>query len=135
MDMVQICDYSSLIFAGNTTVLLVLSLTTDYWEYRSFDQEKVTKHVKISKDAKLVTPYDTESYFQLRTVQKEIVDSHEFEEKELLLYHPPLFVRKRFIGAQNRSGHMRKYMRNVLHEMTLFLQYGNLFRDCDELEG
>lgn len=132
--MVSVCDYSSLIFAGNLTVLMILSLTTDYWEYRTFDRDKILKHMKTIHSVKVVVPRDTESYIQLWTEEVEIALLTDVHVPEQLLYHPPLFVRTVFATVRNASS-SEAWLFQIRHEITLFLQHGNLFRDCDELEG
>ena len=149
--MVHICDYSSLIFAGNTAILLILSLITDYWEYRTFDQDKVFQRAKQSRSVEFIKPRDTESYIQLRAATTENMVRRDFSASRQLLYHPPLFVRTVYtVLVRNGSSRVSVNISDgsslsgdvsdnvtcdVQHEITLFLQHGNLFRDCDELEG
>ena len=44
--MLDILQYSTIILAGNLTVLLVISLATDYWEYRGFNKEEIEAKIK-----------------------------------------------------------------------------------------
>ncbi len=39
----RICQYSTIIFAGNVVVLIIVSITTDYWEFRGFDLKSIRK--------------------------------------------------------------------------------------------
>ena len=64
----QICDYSSLIFALNTTVLLIVALTTDYWEYRGLDMNRIKPKLLELRDVTLFVPFDTTSYLQVTGV-------------------------------------------------------------------
>ncbi|XP_052231386.1 uncharacterized protein LOC127844862 [Dreissena polymorpha] len=56
-----ICDNGGIIFVGNTTVLLIIALTTDYWEYRevvrariglNFSRPRNCLYVLFSEDSK-----------------------------------------------------------------------------------
>ncbi|KAL3856765.1 hypothetical protein ACJMK2_011485 [Sinanodonta woodiana] len=138
--MVQICDYSSLIFAGNITVLLILALATDYWEYRSFDKDKVIQEVSEMNDTFILEPTDTKSYFQIRYICSRKADSGQRLGLTLSesLYHPPIFV-KIYRESVNITSDPPKTpggsLPYVQYEMEIFLQYGNLFRDCDDLES
>ena len=51
----RICQYSTIIFAGNVVVLIIVSVATDYWEYRGFELKKIQKEIgevkKVHKTA------------------------------------------------------------------------------------
>lgn len=141
--MVKICNYSSLIFAGNVTVLLIVSMTTDYWEYRGFNSTLLNSTLHKIKNAEIMVPRDTKSYIQLWYKRKHIdnVDNEEEEEPLLhqeTLYQPPIFVSNFF---KNDNTHIQQKKSSVITSnleggmVVLFQQYGNLFRDCDALEG
>ena len=141
--MVKICNYSSLIFAGNVTVLLIVSMTTDYWEYRGFNSTLLNSTLHKIKNAEIMVPRDTKSYIQLWYKRKQIdsVDNEEEEEPLLhqeTLYQPPIFVSNFF---KNDNTHIQQKKSSVITSnleggmVVLFQQYGNLFRDCDALEG
>lgn len=62
--------------------------------------------------------------------------------KKEILYQPPILVENYFVVAQNQSNisddtqHSADIHSDMLAGMVvLFKQYGNLFRDCDALEG
>lgn len=130
----RICDYSSLIFTGNTTVLLIVALTTDYWEYRNFDRERILKMITESGGTKIILPFDTDSYFQIKV--KSNSTSVETEPRKINLvkyeafYHGPLFLIRRFYQHLDENVTQMEEL-----ELNLFEEYGNLFRDCDSLEG
>ncbi|XP_052799273.1 uncharacterized protein LOC128230887 [Mya arenaria] len=137
----QICDYSSLIFVGNTTVLLILALTTDYWEYRKFNIGQVVTSLAATNEARVEVPVDTNSYIQIRTFKNisqntSAITSDPFSES---VYHAPAFMVKRTVwGGKSERGNQSKDTHHsfiqIRHEINIFQQYGNLFRDCDDLE-
>ena len=51
----RICQYSTIIFAGNVAVLIIVSVATDYWEYRGFKLRDIEKEIgrvkKVHKTA------------------------------------------------------------------------------------
>jgi hypothetical protein len=140
--MVKICNYSSLIFAGNVTVLLIVSMTTDYWEYRGFNSTLLNSTLHKIKNAEIMVPRDTKSYIQVWYKRKHIDRVDNEEEEPLLhqetLYQPPIFVSNFF---KNDKTHLQQKKSSVITSnleggmVVLFQQYGNLFRDCDALEG
>lgn len=146
--MVQICNYSSLIFAGNVTVLLIVSMTTDYWEYRGFNSTMLNISLFGANNTELMRPADTNSYMELWYKRKFVYNTMARYHNETL-YEPPIFARNFFHkhgqGKTNnttpklpglnymRSGNIHEHMKAGV--VILFQQYGNLFRDCDALEG
>ncbi|XP_063446230.1 uncharacterized protein LOC134725893 isoform X1 [Mytilus trossulus] len=141
--MVKICNYSSLIFAGNVTVLLIISMTTDYWEYRGFNSTLLNSTLFQTKNAEIMLPRDTKSYTLLWYKRKNIKKFNN-EKKSLLqqetLYQPPIFVSNFFrLDTENTS--MQKQKSSIITSeleggmVVLFQEYGNLFRDCDALEA
>lgn len=134
----QICNYSSLIFAGNVTVLLMVSMTTDYWEYRSFNQTMLKQHLHKANQTEFDEPVDTNSYLSL-WYKRKLLPTHKDLVKKEILYQPPILVENYFSVSQNIS-HGTKHSADIHSDMlagmvVLFKQYGNLFRDCDALEG
>lgn len=134
--MAKICDYSSLIFTGNITVLLIVAMTTDYWEYRGFDFKRLIKDISSFNATKLIVPTDTDSYIQLKYESKQ---SKALSQLRLsVLYQPPVILQKYFYleddKHKNSSNEARKEILATTN-VILFVQYGNLFRDCEALEG
>lgn len=134
----QICNYSSLIFAGNVTVLLMVSMTTDYWEYRSFNQTMLKQTLHKANQTEFIEPLDTNSYVSL-WYKRNLLTSQRDSVKKEILYQPPILVENYFVVAQNITDdtqHSADIHSDMLAGMVvLFKQYGNLFRDCDALEG
>ena len=138
--MVQICNYSSLIFAGNITVLLIVSMTTDYWEHRAFNRTMINQTLFHANFTQIKLPPDTKSYFIIwykKSLLKAPVNQYTVE----TLYQPPMLARNYFqINENISSGNGQKHSANIHSTLVagmvvLFEQYGNLFRDCDALEG
>lgn len=149
--MVQICNYSSLIFAGNVTVLLIVSMTTDYWEYRGFNTTALNLTLAGVNHTELLRPADTTSYIKIWYKRKYVFSTIGKYPNETL-YEPPIFATNFFPGqtskahpmmstnmsktspqTQKRSSDIHSDLKAGM--MVLFWQYGNLFRDCDALEG
>jgi hypothetical protein len=135
----QICNYSSLIFAGNITVLLIVSMTTDYWEYRSFNQTMLNETLYMANQTEFDEPIDTDSYVSLWYKRKMLPKRKDSFKKEVL-YQPPILVENYFSVTTNISESPEKKSADIHSDMlagmvVLFEQYGNLFRDCDALEG
>lgn len=142
--MVKICNYSSLIFAGNVTVLLIVSMTTDYWEYRGFNSTLLNLTLFHTKSVEIMLPPDTKSYVLLWYKRKNVHtvnDKHGLALQKETLYEPPIYVKNYFrsdIVNDNDNENMQSAMISSNLEagmIVLFQEYGNLFRDCDALEG
>jgi hypothetical protein len=137
----KICDYSSLIFTGNTCVLLILALTTDYWEYRTFDRKKILQMIQELKWTTVFLPFDTDSYFQINllpNVTGKYSPARFSQVKTEAFYHAPLFLVRRYFQLPGNNTNMLTTNNKVEfeeYELDMFEQYGNLFRDCDSLEG
>ncbi|XP_062607951.1 uncharacterized protein LOC134269761 [Saccostrea cucullata] len=134
----QICNYSSLIFAGNVTVLLIVSMTTDYWEYRSFNQTMLKETLHKANQTEFDQPVDTNSYMSLWYKRKMLPILRDSVKKEIL-YQPPVLVENFFSVTKNISDSNKEKSADIHSNMlaglvVLFEQYGNLFRDCDALE-
>ena len=147
----RICQYSTIIFAGNVTVLLIVAITTDYWEHRGFDRKEIVNRIGSTNRTQVVFPPDTDSYFMIRynritrgNVHPEPADILRGNET---VYQPPAIVHKHFawhfenitvVNATNSTPaeyEIRRVKIPTHDAIVLFEQYGNLFRDCDDLEG
>jgi hypothetical protein len=146
----RICQYSTIIFAGNVSVLLIVAISTDYWEYRGFHLASIEPVLKMSNRTRLIYPADTDSYVLVRYLRDADADRGTLHphSANLTIYQPPGLLRKYYreyevrkrvtyvSGGNNvtveRVERIRHRSQDVL---ALFLQYGNLFRDCDNLEG
>lgn len=151
-----ICDNGGIIFVGNTTVLLIIALMTDYWEYRGIDRDQVINAIETNNlKTEVVLPFDTNSYIQIRTfsnrTENRTIENFDYCIDTCFSYHAPVFVVKHLLSVMSnktsdynsdekesimqRTDHFNAS--NVLwkHEINLFNQYGNLFRDCDDIEG
>lgn len=133
--MVQVCNYSSLIFAGNVTLLLIVSMSTDYWEYRQFNSTMLNQSLSKTNNIEIVKPSDTSSYMELWYRRRKYVGSRKFIYQVDTLYQPPILAKNYFL-----QNYWHKFSRNMttppdVVTVYLFTQYGNLFRDCDALEG
>lgn len=136
--MVSICKYSTLIFAGNVTVLLIVSMSTDYWEYRGFDMDSLNKTLRRSNTTTVIIPKDTRSYIKIHHVRtKRTNNPAEAYPFNVTMYQPPILVHKYY--SHNISQLPPDTLDNsswaAETTIILFVQYGNLFRDCDNLEG
>lgn len=158
----RICQYSTIIFAGNVSVLLIVAISTDYWEYRGFKTEElIPKLKKMHTRLKLFFPKDTNSYFVVKyywdppPVKTSIFATTPIPKKEeivanytLVYYQPPVVLMKKieefietefsqqFDGKNNITvGTPVRKKRSVEDSLVLYVQYTNLFRECDILEG
>ncbi len=142
-----------IILASNICVLLIVSVTTDYWEYRGFQQKEIETKVKRCQphnSTTLIDPGDTDSYLQIQYYwnprakrQKKPAGT-----KKVLHYQPPALVYK-YYYVRNHTFNVTYYDKddNYTEQITetrihrwqdtiiLYVQYGNLFRECDSLEG
>ncbi|KAL5018311.1 hypothetical protein ScPMuIL_004033 [Solemya velum] len=110
-------------------------MTTDYWEYRGFDFKRLIKDISSFNATKLIVPTDTDSYIQLKYESKQ---SKALSQLRLsVLYQPPVILQKYFYleddKHKNSSNEARKEILATTN-VILFVQYGNLFRDCEALE-
>ncbi|XP_064621855.1 uncharacterized protein LOC135484382 [Lineus longissimus] len=134
----RICQYSVIILVGNLVVLQIVAIATDYWEYRSFNIQEILPKLKKSNLTKIHDPIDTSSYISIyylhddhakvANVGKYIGNNSD--------YQPPAYIRRFFqprIVTTNTSTEVR--LKEVIDLVVLFEQYGNLFRDCDNLEA
>jgi len=150
----RVCQYSTIIFAGNVVVLILVALSTDYWRYHGFLENKtvrakLVKALEKNDRTKLIIPHDTDTYVIIRYFWQE--DQMEtplptYAANETY-YQPPLLLKRYkkdyeelyhslvFNGTHNTS---KLLTRQVTHwsqdTLVVFLQYTNLFRDCDDLE-
>ncbi|CAH1795517.1 unnamed protein product [Owenia fusiformis] len=159
----RLCQYSTIIFAGNITVLLIVAISTDYWEHRYFDfsiiNETVSKQRQIKADNKtmLLQPRDTRSYFYINYSRVRLHHPTTGLENGST-YEPPAYMTKVVVDCDAptteapqvvfpiRTTHAtilngtnvtapEPQWRNETGSIYFFSQYGNLFRDCDDLEG
>ena len=146
----RICQYSTIIFSSNVAVLLIVSVITDYWEYRGFDLDRIVSSIEPTNRTAVTDPGDTNSYIEINyywdlTARRRPPPPGI---QKVTHYQSPALVYKYFYletYAVNRSRYDR--CGNVTEEVTLthvhrwqdiivlYTQYGNLFRECDSLEG
>jgi len=134
----EICGHGGLIFVANTTVLLFLALMTDYWEYRTFNVDVVLRTLMKDKSIEVEVPFDTNSYVRIkiesntsfRGVQSKKSNTTTIRNR---MYQAPAFLVKSTEQKDNNSGTNMSNIRVIL-EISIFKQYGNLFRDCDDVE-
>ena len=136
-------------------MLLIVAITTDYWEYRGFNRDTINKTFtnmakKLGRKPRVTfyQPEDTKSYI---TVSHFSVKEPAYEDQVVVgetvenvtEYQPPAFLTRTVvynvtynatygnvtIPGPIKEEKTRKYV------IVLFEQYGNLFRDCDSLEG
>ena len=164
----KVCQYSTVIFAGNVSVLIIVAVMTDYWEYRDYNTGLImdTLHQKpesghrdpADTDTKVWTPEDTESYIMVTHLWSSTIKSsarhNDAVSKYSKLnsftntsyYEPPALLHKQIWLAPphtntshrlhlNRSVTSHRRTLRTKDKLVLFVQYGNLFRDCDDLEG
>ena len=143
----RICQYSTIIFAGNMSVLLFVSIITDYWEYRGFDVDFLLAQIPNTNMTKVYSSSTSNTYFRLRQNYK----SGGARASELMTseyYQPPALVTKEyyftnasferiiFNGTDNVTEVYWELKRVAFRDsVVLFVEYGNLFRNCDDLEG
>ena len=138
----NICQYSTIILSGNLTVLLIVSVTTDYWEYRSFNRTALLKTLLSLKNARVIQPRDTKSYVSLDYLLA-FRSNEAFDKANLtrrLHYEPPVYAKlSSFRKTVSNCSVVDVDSTEPECQARLFLvffeQYGNLYRDCDSLEG
>lgn len=143
----RVCQYSTIIFAGNVVVLIVVALATDYWRYHSFQTESLLKKLEKADNTAMIVPEDTATYIAIRYFWEPGMSSSPMPTlpANYTYYQPPLLL-KRYHRTVNES--QRVKVANDSHEIRwhatdrrsqdvlyIFLQYTNLFRDCDDLES
>lgn len=129
--MVNLCDYSTVIYAGNVSVLLVIAICTNYWSYREFYNGKIEELIKSSNQTQLEKPYDTSTYLLIR---KTFHDRSAYSTRlpslteRISIYQPPIIIYKLFEPFLNTT-------RLIELDIVVFSHYGNLYKDCDNLES
>lgn len=149
----RVCKYSTILFAGNVTVLIVAAITTDYWQHRSFDFDLLIKkidernansrlkhqrllphHVHTNR-TKHSRPVATDSYLILHHRYIDDIDPvhpllfHTVAANFSVHYEPPILLQQHFIFSSSGQ-------KTVLSDkIYLFREYGSLFRDCLAIEG
>jgi hypothetical protein len=134
----KICQYSVIILVGNLVVLQIVAIATDYWEYRSFNIDKIKPMLEKSNRTKIDDPKDTSSYIAISYLHD---DHAKFSNVDKYIgnktdYQSPAYIRRFYqpqIVRTNVSTDV--VLKEVMDLVVLFEQYGNLFRDCDNLEG
>ena len=157
----RVCQYSTIIFAGNVSVLLLVSVMTDYWEYRGFKEDYIISNLPRFNGTEITYLEHTNTCFILH---------HKWYNKthprlkiprdnltRVTYFQPPAILHKYFyfnetvehrydvtaaVGAGGATGlHNVSRAVNVTRKMpyddylVLYREYGNLFRNCDDLEG
>lgn len=137
---------SSLIYTINVTILLIIAISTDYWEYRGFDFVHLFRVVSTSNRTKIIVPRDTNSYLQILYFYPNHFPNSQTAEiptYNVTFYQSPILVRKYYFNYTNTP---EKYLATTedsyvldpyldMCEIVIYLQYGNLFRDCEDLES
>lgn len=145
----RLCQYSTIIFAGNVSVLLVVAIMTDYWEYRGFKSLAIKTNLPRTNTTHLIIPQDTDSYFIIRYFWDPRAKSRPPQfPANISYYEPPALLHRyehtanvtRTVWAYNGIDNVtvalsRPQTQKLEDDVILFVQYGNLFRDCDNLEG
>ncbi|ELT87967.1 hypothetical protein CAPTEDRAFT_224056 [Capitella teleta] len=144
MSLDRVCSYSTIIFAMNVWVLLVVSIATDYWEYRGFQYADIRKQITPSNTTQRYHPSTTTSHFVINYFWEPAARSGDLPSSyvEELFDQPPSLVRKIFV-RRNVSlvenfgdvtvGTLVEEKREYREDTVLYFQHGNLFRDCDDL--
>ena len=146
----RVCQYSTIIFAGNVVVLLLVALSTDYWRYHGFHTAGLLVKLAKNDQTKIVQPHDTDTY----TIVRYFWDpsqaalplpsteaNHTYYQPPLLLYRYERFVDEAYIARFSNGTHnvteirWRTKIVKMEDVLVIFLQYTNLFRDCDDLES
>ena len=137
----KLCQFSTIVFAGNVSILLIVSVTTDYWVYRSFQRNSILSNVRQSNTTQFVIPFATDSYFAIRYLWRPVAHGGSKLRRHshrTLHYQPPAAVVNYFYVENVTSvNDTETRTRLVKYEdlIVLFVQYGNLFRECHNLEG
>ena len=134
----RICQYSVIILVGNLVVLQIVAIATDYWEYRGFDKKAIVSRVKKSNRTRIVNPIDTKSYFSIGHLLDDNARFNRLNDYfgNETYYQPPGLIRRYSAPVLikiNKTSYTT--LKEYADEIFLYEQYGNLFRDCDNLEG
>ena len=123
---------------------------TDYWEYRGFQKDVINASIPKSNTTHLIFPPDTGTYFMVRYFWDPAVDKIQEPAYpgDRAYYQPPATLHKyygyetvdipflHFNGTHNVTLKVQETrVKRYQDVIVLFQQYGNLFRDCDNLEG
>ena len=144
----RLCQYSTIIYSGNVCVLLIVALSTDYWEYRFFQQRVINISIPTSNTTQLLRPTDTDTYLLLRYFWDPDRDkfrpptfpgteAHYQPPALLHRYYATRTVNVTYVNSTDNGTYTQQQHQTHKHEdvIVLFTEYGNLFRDCDDLEG
>ena len=145
-EMDRICQYSTIIFAGNMSVLLFVSIMTDYWEYRGFNQDYVIKKIAEIDEAEIDYLEHTNTCFIMRhwynrekpnvpinitSVNQPPAILHQYRYLDNVSVTHYSFNGTHNVSVQTKEEQLFKYK----DELVMYTEYGNLFRNCDDLEG
>ena len=138
----KLCQFSTIVFAGNVSILLIVSVTTDYWVYRGFQRNSILANVRQSNTTQFVIPFATESYFAIRyywrpMAGKDHGKTRRHNHRTLHYQSPAALVNYFYVENVTSANDTETTTRFVKYEdlIVLFVQYGNLFRECHNLEG
>ncbi|GAB1610685.1 hypothetical protein Ahia01_001354800 [Argonauta hians] len=145
-DLMKFFGLSSLIYTINVTILLIIAISTDYWEYRGFDFVRLFRVVSRSNRTKIIVPRDTDSYLQIFYFYPNHfsnIQTAEIPTYNVTFYQSPILVRKYYFNyTHNPENYVATTEENYaldphldMCEIVIYLQYGNLFRDCEDLEN
>ncbi len=154
----KVCEYSGLIFAGNISVLLFVAVTTDYWEYRGLNNTDavatlLTLLTGSDPGAPLVITPSTSIIMRYSSHTKRwaLLDVHDLEitvPNQTFIHVNTALYRNRQTeecGSPKYATDSNFNMQdNTVENATcasvatedtiiLYQQYGNLFRDCDNI--
>lgn len=149
----RVCNYSTIIFASNVTVLILVAIVTDYWQHRCFDFDFLIKeiderNVREKRNHQTIIPHhqhtnrtgysrpvDTDSYLILHHRYFDDIDLDHPQwlfgqpRNYTILYEPPVLLQQHYIFT---SAGKKLVIFDKIH---LFTEYGSLFRDCLAVEG
>ena len=126
----KLCQFSTIVFAGNVSILLIVAVTTDYWEYRAFNRTQIIRNVsRAVNTSTVIQPYDTDSYMAIRYERRHKPLANVTRIWTELHYESPAAVFDYYKSGSDG----RKVKYEVV--IVLFLEYANLFRECHNLEG
>ena len=146
----RICQYSTIIFAGNVSILLLVSVSTDYWQYRGVSREHLLRHLPPQNGTEVSWLRHTNTCILLRHKWYNRTHPHLRIAREHLdvdtYYQPPVLLNKSFffnVTVQSKTDTdlnittLVNVSRRQPYEdvLVLYTEYGNLMRNCDDLGG
>ncbi|XP_041364276.1 uncharacterized protein LOC121379691 [Gigantopelta aegis] len=122
-------DQLSIIDApGNITVLLIVSILTDHWIYKGFKVENLKAELRRLRGVTISVPLDTKSYVEIVFLTEESRRDDLKLGDVIVHYLPPLYIDIWTNGSTDAGD------AQVVTHVVLFQQYGNIYRECDDLE-